>query len=227
MTREHYDLLLAQLDDQVLEMGDVVARTISTCMDALDRRDAALAQRVVEADDQIDNRRYEIERQALVLIATQQPAAGDLRTITAMLTIATELERIGDYSEGIAKLVLRMAAESLSGPLFTIHGMAELTQRLLREVLVAYKERDVAAAGQIWLQDDDVDDLYEQVFRKLLAGMVDDPSTVRLSTYLLWVAHNLERMADRVTNIAERVAFVVTGDVSAFRNDLAARSLPR
>ena len=227
MTREHYDNLLARLDGQVMEMGDLVACTITTCMDALERRDAALAQQIVEADDQIDNRRYEIERQVLLLIATQQPLAGDLRIIAAMLTIATELERIGDYCEGIAKLALRMAAESLSGSLFTIHGMAELTQRLLREVLVAYKDRDVDAAGRIWLQDDQVDDLYEQVFRKLLADMVADPSTVRLSTYLLWVAHNLERMADRVTNIAERVAFVVTGDVAAFRNGLEARTVPR
>jgi phosphate transport system protein len=226
MTREHYDAMLRRLDDQVLELGELVASTIEWCVDALDSRDAAAAQRLIEADNQIDDKRYEIERAALLLIATQQPLAGDLRNIAAILTIATELERIGDYCEGIAKLSLRMAAETIDTPMADIRAMATITERLLRRALHSFKERDLEAAGTVWSQDDQVDSLYGDVFQKLLAEMVQDKETVRGGTYLIWVAHNIERMADRVTNIAERVAFVVTGDVAAFRERRRAQSFP-
>ena len=227
MTREHYDQLLQELDDAMLALGELVGSTIVDCVSALEQRDIVRAKRLIEADRQIDERRYDIENQALLLIATQQPLASDLRTVTAVLTIATELERIGDYCEGIAKLTLRMAAEPALGPLTTIHAMAEIVPRLLRQALQAFRDRDVEAAGSVWMQDDEVDALYEHVFRQLLAEMATDPTTVRRGTYLLWVAHNLERMADRVTNIAERVAFVVTGEVAIFRRRLEARTLPR
>jgi len=227
MTREHYDRLLQELDYQILEMGNLVASTIADCMDVLGHRDVARAQALVERDNEIDEKRYGVENQALLLIATQQPLARDLRAIAAILTIATELERIGDYCEGIAKLTLRMAAEPLFSPVNDIHSMAEVTQTLLRTSLEAYRQRDLATAETVWMQDDEVDELYEQVFRELLADMISDPASVRRGTYLLWVAHNLERMADRVTNIAERVAFVVTGDVASFREGLRAQTLPR
>lgn len=226
MTREHYDVMLAQLDQQVLEFGELVASTIESCVDALDTKDAAAAQRLIEADNHIDDRRYEIERAALLVIATQQPLAGDLRNIAAILTIATELERIGDYCEGIAKLSLRMAAETMDTPMADIRRMSAITERQLRRVLLAFKERDLEAAGEVWSEDDEVDSLYGDVFQKLLAEMVVKKETVRGGTYLIWVAHNIERMADRVTNIAERVAFVVTGDVGAFRERRRAQSLP-
>lgn len=227
MTREHYDRLLQELDGAILQMGDLVADTIAACMSALEHRDVAHAQQLIEADTLIDDKRYDIENQALLLIATQQPLASDLRTVAAILTIATELERIGDYCEGIAKLTLRMAAEPVLGPLANIQSMAGITQRLLREALQAYRNRDIEAAAAVWLQDDEVDGLYERVFREMVGAMVADPNTVRRGTYLLWVAHNLERMADRVTNIAERVAFVVTGDVASFRDRLEAQTLPK
>jgi phosphate transport system protein len=226
MTREHYDLQLRQLDHQVLEMGQVVAETIAQCVDALETMDVDAAQHLIEADSQIDQRRYEIENQALLLIATQQPLAGDLRTVAAILTIATELERIGDYCEGIAKLTLRMASEPLAVPVTDIRAMALRTQRLLRESLQAYNDRNVEMAGVVWSQDDEIDELYGQVFRSMIAGMIGDQSTIRGRTYMLWVAHNIERMADRVTNIAERVAFVVTGDVATFRDRLKAHTIP-
>lgn len=226
MTREHYLKLLQELDDQILGMGELVSSTIASSMDALEHRDVAHAQQLIEADNEIDEKRYDIENQALLLIATQQPLAGDLRVIAAILTIATELERIGDYCEGIAKLTLRMAAEPLFAPVSEIHSMAEITQTLLHMSLEAYRRRDLKAAAAVWMRDDEVDGLYEQVFRELLAEMVADPGTVRRGTYLLWIAHNLERMADRVTNIAERVAFVVTGDVATFRESLRAQTLP-
>jgi phosphate transport system protein len=226
VTREHYDDMLRELDGQILSMGDLVRSTIGDCVEALDRIDVEGAGALIARDSEIDGRRYAIENQALLLIATQQPLAGDLRTVASILTIATELERIGDYCEGIAKLTLRMAGEPSRTPLTDIRAMAGTTQRLLDAVLLAYRDRDVQAAGEVWAQDDTVDELYQQVFRSTIAGMVTDRTTIRWSTYLLWVAHNIERMADRVTNIAERVAFVVTGDVAAFREDLRAQTLP-
>jgi phosphate transport system protein len=226
MTREHYDALLRQLDGQVLKLGDLVADTIGRCVESLEDRNVELAQRLIAADSLIDESRYDVENQALVLIATQQPLAGDLRTITAVLTIATELERIGDYCEGVAALALRMAADPVEGPLTEIRAMGTITQQLLLQALDAYRNRDVDAAGEVWMQDERVDDLYEEVFRKMLAEMSADRATIRRGTYLLWVAHNIERMADRVTNIAERIAFVVTGDVAAFRDKLRAQMLP-
>ena len=227
MTREHYLNLLRELDDAILDMGDSVAITIASCIEALEQRDIVRAKQLIEADSRIDAERYGIENQALLLIATQQPLASDLRTIVSILTIATELERIGDYCEGIAKLTLRMAAEPELGPLSDIRSMSQITQRLMGQSLEAYRNRDVEAAGKVWMQDDEVDALYEQVFREIIAEMAADPNTVRRGTYLLWVAHNLERMADRVTNIAERVAFVVTGDLATFRNALSAQTLPK
>lgn len=226
MTRERYLELLQQLDDQVLSLGDLVASTISKSVRALECYDVAEAQRLIEADNQIDARRYEIENQALLLIATQQPLAGDLRTIAAILTIVTELERIGDYCEGIARLTLRMAAESVTGQLEDIQTMADITEELLRQALVAFRDRDVEAAGTVWQQDDEVDALYAQVFRKMVLNMTTDKTSVKLGTYLLWVAHNIERIADRVTNISERIAFVVNGDIGAFRERLRAETMP-
>jgi phosphate transport system protein len=229
MPREHYESLLKQLDEQVLTMGHLVSYTIGTCIDALEQCDVVLAQRLIEADSRIDEQRYEIEQQAFLLIATQQPTASDLRLVTAALTIATELERIGDYCEGIAKLTLRMAAEPAvaRGPIITdIHVMADMAQQLLCRVLKAFADRDLKAAGNAWIQDDDVDQLYQQVFQKVIGDMAADKATIRRGTYLLWVAHNLERMTDRVTNIAERVAFIVTGNIAAFREELRAQRPP-
>ena len=157
MTREHYELLLRELDSQVLELGETVASTIAQSIDALENLDVDLAQQLIEADSQIDQRRYDIESQALLLIATQQPMAGDLRTVTAILTIATELERMGDYCEGIAKLTLRTASEPMAIPVTDVRVMALLTQSLLWTALEAYRDRDVEAAGQVWARDDEVD----------------------------------------------------------------------
>lgn len=226
MTREHFDALLRALDDQVMSMGNLVVDTIGLCMGTLEQNDVEMAQRLIAADSHIDKKRYEIENQALLLIATQQPLAGDLRLVVAILTIATELERIGDYCEGIAKLTLRMAAEPVPGPSPDMRSMAAITQQLLRQALQAYKERDVEMAGEVWNQDDTIDALYEEVFRNMLAEMVVDRTTIRRDTYLIWVAHNIERMADRVTNIAERVAFIATGDIAGFRDRLRAQTLP-
>lgn len=226
MTREHYDSLLRSLDDRVIQLGDMVAGTIARCISALDDLDVTAAQEIIEGDAAIDRVRDEIEQQAVTLIATQQPMAGDLRNIVSALIIASELERIGDYAEGIAGLTLRMAAEPVSPPISDIRVMAEITQRLLLESLRSFKDRDIDRAGRVWTQDDEVDALYESVFRRCIMEMITDSSSVRTGTYRLWVAHNIERMADRVTNIAERTAFVVTGDVASFRDGMRSRMPP-
>lgn len=227
MTRAHYDQLLDQLDAAVADFGDDVIEAVNAGMSALCRRDIQDAARVIEADDALDRKRHHIEEQCLTIIATQQPAARDLRTLTGTLSIATELERIGDYSEGIAKITLRMAGEPASISFDEVREMSARTVSLLRDALQAYRERDMNRAADVWSGDDEVDSLYQDVFRDVIAGMVADPSTVREGTYLLWVAHNLERMADRATNIVESVAFIVTGDTEAFRSAALARVSPR
>lgn len=215
-TREHYDELLSELDGRVLALGDLVARAINTCIDALARPDLVGARAVIDEDSDIDQQRYLIEKDALLLIATQQPLAGDLRRLAAVMAIATELERIGDYCEGVATLAIRLGDEPLPDRYDEIRAMAKLTENLLRQVLAAYRDRDLEAAGDVWRRDDEVDDLYERVVRHMLTQMLEEPTTIRINTYLLWVAHNVERMSDRVGNLAERVAFVVTGNAAAF-----------
>lgn len=224
MTREHYEHSLAALRQGALEMGGVVASSIASAIDALQRQDLALAQNLIDADMVIDQQRHAIERYAFLLLATQQPAARDLRTVTAVTTIAGELERIGDYAEGIAKLTLRMSAEPVRGSLTDIASMAAITQGLLSDILMALDTNDLARAGEVWAKDDQVDDLYEYVFATVIAEMAVDMTAVRRGTYLLWVAHKVERMADRVTNIAEQVAFIATGDVAGFRRQIRGRA---
>lgn len=225
MIREHFQEQLQALDEQVMTMGDMVVEAIKGCNQALATMDAGLAQALIEADNAVDRKRREIENDAFVVMATQQPTARDLRDVVAILIIVNELERIGDYCEGIAKLVLRMAAEPVK-PLADIHAMAETVEGLVTGVMQVFLERDLEGAGRVWLQDDDVDELYNQVFRKQIFEMVSNPAYIRQGTYTTWIAHNFERMADRVTNIAERVAFVVTGDISGFREQLRASRPP-
>jgi len=214
--REHYDQMLRQLVERIGSLGDLVAESIDSSMQALEHQNRTEARRIVDRDNEIDQERYLIERDTLTLIATQQPLAGDLRVLIAVLAIATELERIGDYSEGIATLVLRLGEQPIRSGLEEIHEMAALTESLLRQAVRAFCERDLEAAGDVWVRDDEVDVLYERVFRRLLNEMLDDRATIPINTYLLWVAHNVERMADRVGNLAERVAFVVTGNGATF-----------
>lgn len=217
MTRAHYEHALAALRQRVLEMGGAVASSVTAAIDALQRQDMVLARALIAGDAAIDQQRHEIERDAFLLIATQQPAARDLRTLTAMTTIATELERIGDYAEGIATLTLRMAGEPVQGQLSDITDMVAITQASLADILQALEIDDLSRAGEVWAKDDEVDELYDHVFASVIADMSLDTTAVRRGTYLLWVAHKVERMADRVTNIAEQVAFIATGDVADFR----------
>lgn len=227
MTREHYDRMLRELDDAVVSLGMEVSDRLQQAISALQRQDADLAMQIIERDREIDEQRQEIEQRTITLIALQQPVASDLRMVASVLTIVTELERMGDYCKGIARLTLRMAGEPLLPPFSEIQEMATVTQQLLLDAMGAYRERNLIASAVIYAREDDVDIMYQRTYRELLAAMVLDPDKVRRGTYLLWIAHNLERIADRVANIVERVAYMVTGDVATFRNKALAHTPPR
>jgi phosphate transport system protein len=199
------------LQDEVLVMGGMVEKSIARALDALTRRDMEAAEQVIKEDDYIDSKRFEIEEMCIDLIATQQPMARDLRILVSMLHITVELERMGDYAEGIARINLLMGDEPLLKPLIDVPRMAEKATGMLRRSLESLVNRDTVTALQVCNDDDEVDNLYDQVYRELLLYMIQDPKTIQRATYLLWVAHDLERIADRATNIAERVVYLVTG----------------
>ncbi len=210
-TRATFHKKLRAIQDDVIAMGSMVEKAIERSIDALKNRDLGLAQQIIRDDQKINGKRFEIEENCVSLIATQQPMAGDLRIIVAVLSIIMELERIGDHGEGVAKIVLMIGDEPPLKPLIDIPRMAEKTVKMLRQSLDAFINRDADTARQIASEDDEVDNLYTQVFRELLTFMAEDPRTITRATRLIWVAHNLERSADRVTNICERVVFTVTG----------------
>ncbi len=211
MTRETFDRRLNQLQDDVLYLGSMVDKAIGRSLEGLKQRDLPLARQVIEDDAAINQKRFEIEEKALLLIATQQPMAVDLRVIAAVLNIITDLERMADHAAGIAKITIMLGDEPLLKPLIDVPLMAAKAREMLRRALDAFVARDAQAAREVSALDDQVDALYDQVYRELLSFMISDPGTITRATHLLWVAHNLERIADRVTNICERVAFTVSG----------------
>ena len=211
MPRRGFEAELQALQDDLLTLGSMVEKAIVKSIDSLKRRDFALAQKVIEEDALINHKRYEIEETCLRLLATQQPMASDLRTIVAILHITQDLERMGDHAEGIAKVSVMIGDDPLIKPLIDIPRMAELSLGMLRRSLDAFVQRDAEAAKQVCEDDDMVDALHEQIYRELLTYMLQDPKTINQATYLTWVAHNLERIADRSTNICERVVFAATG----------------
>ena len=211
MLRFDLDRQLGQLQQEVISLAEIVDKATMRSVEALKQRDLIESQQLVQEDDYIDQKRYEIEDRCVDLIATQQPIAGDLRAIIALLHITVELERIGDYAEGIAKISLLMGDEPPLKPLIDIPRMAEKATTMLRNSMDSLVSRDTIKANQVLKDDDEVDLLYDQVYRELLVFMLQNPQTIQRATYLLWAAHHLERIADRATNIAERVIFLVTG----------------
>lgn len=211
MVRANFDRSLTDLQSDLVTMGELVATAIVQAMDGLRRRDLAAGQQVVDGDAIIDRQRHELEERCINLMATQQPNSVDLRTLLAGLHIAAELERIGDYAKGVARISIAMGDEPLLKPLIDLPRMADQATDMVRRSLQALIDRDETAARQVRADDDAVDDLYDQVYRELLTYMLQDPRTIRRATYLLWVAHELERIADRATNIAERALYVITG----------------
>jgi phosphate transport system protein len=213
MVRRVFEEQIRELLEDLLEMGQMVADSIDRAVRALAQQDTALAQQVIDFDDEVNALQHDIDEKCLVLIATQQPMASDLRAILAVSNIAAELERIGDYAEGIGRLAVKLAGRPFIKPLIDIPRMAEESRRMLMTSLEAFAREDVEAARQVGAADDTVDSLYDQVYRELLVFMMEDPRTITQATYLLWVAHNLERIADRTTNIAERVIFMASGRI--------------
>jgi phosphate transport system protein len=213
MTRETLDRKTQELLDEILLLGSMVEEAILNSVDSLKSRDLEAAQRVYQGDKEINKKRYEIENETVILIATQQPIARDLRVMASALEVAGELERMGDYAKGIAKISILIGDNPLIKPLIDIPRMAELTADMLHRALGAFVASDIETARGIPEEDDDIDVLYNQVYRELLTFMIKDPSTIDNATYLLWVAHNLERTADRVTNICERTLFVESGEL--------------
>lgn len=211
--RETFDKELRRLQDEMLLLASMVDRAIGESIEALRHLDVEQAHSVIEGDATINAKRYLIEEMTITTIATQQPMARDLRTILAVLHISIELERMGDYAAGIARIVLMHGEQDLLKPLIDIPRMAELDRSLLRRALDAFVTRDVELARQVGESDDQVDALQDQVYRELLTYVMQDPRTIDRATWLTWVAHNLERIADRVTNICERVIFLVTGQM--------------
>jgi phosphate transport system protein len=212
MGRIHFERHLHELQDHVLTMGSMVETALYRSIEALKTRDLTLASKVIEDDRLIDAKRNEIEEEGIDLIVTQQPMASDLRIIVAVLNIIVDLERIGDHAEGIGKIAIMIGNEPPLKPLIDLPRMAELTGSMLRRTLQAFINHDAETASKICAEDDAIDNLYDQVFRELLFFMAEDPKTITRATRLIWVAHNLERSADRVTNIAERIIYVVTGN---------------
>ena len=212
--RETFDNQLKDVLDNLLVMGSMVEESIKSSVDCLKQRDIEGSKRVIQADLKINQKHFEIENQCLLLIATQQPMARDLRLLAAVLEIVIELERIGDYAKGIGKINLLIGTHPLVKPLIDIPRMAEISINMLHRALGAFVAGDIDAARAIPKEDDLVDQLYNQVYRELLTYMIADTSTIDRGNYLLWVAHNLERMADRVTNICERTVYMVTGEMT-------------
>ena len=211
MPRGTFERELQRLQDETLVMGSMVENAIMESVSALKQRDLEESRRLIAQDRTINEKRFAIEADCLVAIATQQPMASDLRVIAAVLDITHELERIGDYAKGIAKINLMIGKDPLVKPLVDVPRMAEKACDMLHRALEAFVQRDTQAARAIPAEDDEVDSLYDQVYRELMTYVMADPRNIQQANYLLWAAHNLERSADRVTNICERVVFVVTG----------------
>jgi phosphate transport system protein len=213
MTRATFEHQLDEIQQDMLVMADMVEIAIERSIQALKTRDVELARQVIADDLKINEKRYDIEEKCLEILAMQSPIAGDLRTVVAVLHIIIDLERMGDHAEGSAKVAIMLSDEPPLKPYIDIPRMAEISIQMLRDSLEAFKHRDVDLARRICDRDDEVDALYDQVYRELLIYMLNDPSTIERATHVTWIAHNLERIADRVTNICERVVYMVQGKI--------------
>jgi phosphate transport system protein len=213
MVRTLFEKELNRLEDELLILGSMVEHALCQSVEMLVHRDFIGAQRLIDDDIVINDKRYQIESETLTLIATQQPMASDLRTLAAVLEIAGELERIGDYAKGIANISLMIGNQPFIKPLVDIPLMVNLARDMLHRALQAFIHRDLEAASSIPQEDDKVDGLYNQVYRELITYLMADPKVIEQVNLLLWIAHNLERAADRVTNICERVIFTITGNL--------------
>ncbi len=209
--RSTLDREMNKVNDDILRLGSMVETAIDRAVNALKQRDVKMAQQVIDDDQIINKMRFQIEEECLELIATQQPAASDLRATIAATHVAVELERMADHCTGIAEITIRMQDQPLLKPLIDVPLMATISKEMTHGALDAFVKRDAELAKEIVKRDDEVDQLYQQIFRELLTYMLEDPKNISRATYLLWVAHNLERIGDRATNLCERAIFISTG----------------
>jgi len=218
MIRKTFEHEMQQVKDDVLLLGSMVEHAIIASVEALKKRDIKGAEKIIEEDRAINQKRFDIERQLMILIATQQPMAHDLRLLASTMEIISELERIGDYAKGIANINIRMGEEGLLKPLIDIPRMAQIGTSMLHRSLTAFINEDIETAKAIPIEDDEVDALYNQIYRELMLLIIQDPKSIERANWLLWVAHNLERVADRVTNICERTIFIATGELNEIKS---------
>lgn len=211
MTRDLFNAELRQLQDDVLALGSMAEKAILDSVEALRDGDTEWSRRIIRDDERINKKRFEIEDRCIFVIASQQPMATDLRALVSVLYIITDIERMADHAEGIASINLMMGDEPLPRKLSYIPAMADRAIAMLRNSLKAYIDHDVDAARQICDADDEVDRLQDSVYDECFQAMITDPTTIQRNTYLLWAAHNLERIADRCTNVCERVVYTATG----------------
>ncbi|MCC7119380.1 MAG: phosphate signaling complex protein PhoU [Anaerolineales bacterium] len=218
MTRKTFENEIQQVKDDVLLLGSLVEHAIIGSVEALKKRDLKAAEKIIAEDVAINKKRFEIENQLMILIATQQPMAHDLRLLASTMEIISELERMGDYAKGIANINIRMGEDTLLKPLIDIPRMAQKGADMLHRALTAFVNEDVELANSIPAEDDEVDALYNQIYRELMVFIIEDPKNIERANWLLWVSHNLERVADRVTNICERTIFIATGEMREIKD---------
>ena len=218
MLRKTFETELQQVKDNVLMLGSMVEQSILDSVESLKKRDIKASEKILQFDREINGKRFEIENQLMILIATQQPMAHDLRLLASTMEIISELERMGDYAKGIANINLRMGDQPLLKPLIDIPRMAQKGVDMLHRALTAFINEDVDVSRALPIEDDEVDALYNQIYRELMTFVIQDPKTIERANWLLWVAHNLERFADRVTNICERTVFIATGEMTEIKS---------
>ena len=217
MLRKTFESEIQQVKDEILVLGSMAEQAILGSVESLKKRDIKASEEILKGDKLINKKRFEIENQLMILIATQQPMAHDLRLLASSMEIISELERMGDYAKGIANINIRMGDEPLLKPLIDIPRMADKDVSMLHRALTAFVSDDVETAKAIPLEDDEVDALYNQIYRELMTFIIQDPKNIERANWLLWVAHNLERVADRVTNICERTIFIATGEMAEIK----------
>lgn len=215
--RQIFDRELQRIQEELLSMGSMVEGAILDGVQILCRRDLSGSQRLIVWDQRVNERRFAIEQEALSLIARQQPVARDIRVLAAVLEIVTELERVGDYAKGIARINLLMDARFPHKPFMgTLTEMGQAATQMLRQSLEAFAWRDEGLARRVPAQDQTVDTLYQEIYRDLISYVMNHPADMDQANYILWAAHNLERTADRAVNICERVIFTITGEMVEF-----------
>ena len=220
MIRTTFDRDLQTVQDEMLALGTIIEEALIESVTSLKARDFERSRALILQDHEINQKRFEIEQEVIELITNHQLMASDSRMLAAILELTSELERIGDYAKGIAKINLQIGQEELIMPsLSDITQMAEKARAMLHRGLEAFIQGDVEAARAIPQEDEAVDAHYEQLYRKLITYIMEDPRSIEQANYLLWAAHDLERAADRVTNLCERVIFTVTGELEELDAD--------